>query len=144
MRISDWSSDVCSSDLRESVVVLDIKQENFELTSGWRASQGQEVYLFNPFAEDRRTHRWNPLTYVSEAPAFRVSDLMSIAATLYPDGVAEQQFWVSPARNAFMAFSLYLFEKWQDMKQSGLPRSEQGRIGKECVSTCGSRWAPAD
>lgn len=41
----------------ESMVVLDIKQENYELTSGWRASQGQEVYLFNPFAEDRRSHR---------------------------------------------------------------------------------------
>jgi len=34
----------------ESVVVLDIKQENFDLTSGWRASQGHEVFLFNPFA----------------------------------------------------------------------------------------------
>src|SRR3546814_13020964 len=46
---------------------------------------------------------------------------MSIAAMLYPDGVDEQKFWVSQARNAFMAFSLYLFETWQDMKQSGFP-----------------------
>ncbi|MCZ2498393.1 TraM recognition domain-containing protein [Xylophilus sp. Kf1] len=96
----------------ESVVVLDIKQENYELTSGWRAQQGQEVFLFNPFAEDRKTHRWNPLTYVSTDPTFRVSDLMSIAAMLYPEGAAEQKFWVSQARNAFMAFALYLFEKW--------------------------------
>ena len=108
-------------DYRESIVVLDIKQENFDLTSGWRASQDQEVFLFNPFAEDRRTHRWNPLTYVSSDPAFRISDLMSIAAMLYPDGADEQKFWVSQARNAFMAFSLYLFENWEDMKQSGFP-----------------------
>jgi type IV secretion system protein VirD4 len=108
-------------DYRESVVVLDIKQENFELTSGWRASPGQQVFLFNPFAEDRRTHRWNPLTYVSSDPAFRVSDLMSIAAMLYPDGADEHKFWVSQARNAFMAFSLYLFENWEDMKQAGFP-----------------------
>jgi type IV secretion system protein VirD4 len=108
-------------DYRESIVVLDIKQENFDLTSGWRASQGQEVFLFNPFAEDRRTHRWNPLTYVSSDPAFRISDLMSIAAMLYPDGADEQKFWVSQARNAYMAFSLYLFENWEDMKQSGFP-----------------------
>src|SRR3546814_11898281 len=40
---------------------------------------------------------------------------------LYPDGVDEQKFWVSQARNAFMAFSLYLFENWQDMKKSGFP-----------------------
>ena len=106
---------------QESMVVLDIKQENFELTSGWRAAQGQEIYLFNPFAEDRRTHRWNPLTYVSSDPAFRVSDLMSIAAMLYPDVSDDQKFWVSQARNAFMAFTLYLFEKWEHDEKSGLP-----------------------
>ena len=108
-------------DYQESMVVLDIKQENFDLTSGWRASQGQEVYLFNPFAEDRRTHRWNPLSYVSQDPAFRVSDLMSIAAMLYPDGADDQKFWVSQARNAFMAFSLYLFESWDSERDSGFP-----------------------
>lgn len=109
-----------------SAVVLDIKGENQKITSGWRASQGQEVYLFNPFAEDLRTHRWNPLTYVSDAPAFRVSDLMSIAAMLYPDGADEQKFWVSQARNAFMAFSLYLFENRDDMARGGFP-AEHGR-----------------
>ena len=106
---------------QESMVVLDIKQENFELTSGWRASQGQDIYLFNPFAEDRRTHRWNPLTYVSSDPAFRVSDLMSIATMLYPDGSDDQKFWVSQARNAFMAFTLYLFEKWEDDEKRNIP-----------------------
>ena len=98
-------------DYRESAVVLDIKQENFDLTSGWRQSIGHEVYLFNPFAEDRRTHRWNPMTYVSPDPAFRVSDLQSIAAMLYPDGDDKDKFWVSQARNAFLAFALYLFER---------------------------------
>jgi type IV secretion system protein VirD4 len=106
---------------QESVVVLDIKQENFDLTSGWSDSQGQEVFLFNPFAEDRRTHRWNPLSYVSDDPAFRVSDLMSIAAMLYPDGSDDQKFWVSQARNAFMAFALYLFENWDDERNIGFP-----------------------
>ena len=106
---------------QESMVVLDIKQENYELTSGWRASQGQGIYLFNPFAEDRRTHRWNPLSYVSQDPAFRVSDLMSIAAMLYPDGSDDQKFWVSQARNAFMAFTLFLFEKWEDDEKKNLP-----------------------
>ncbi len=106
---------------QESVVVLDIKQENFDLTSGWRASQGHEVFLFNPFDEDRRTHRWNPLTYVSNDPAFRVSDLMSIAAMLYPDGSDDQKFWVSQARNAFKAFALYLFENWDEELSLGFP-----------------------
>ena len=108
-------------DYRESAVVLDIKQENFDLTSGWRASQGQAIYLFNPFAEDRRTHRWNPLTYVSDDPAFRISDLQSIAAMLYPDGADTQKFWVSQARNAFTAFALYLFEDRDDQRRSNAP-----------------------
>lgn len=108
----------------ESLVVLDIKQENFDLTSGWRASQGQEIYLFNPFAEDRRTHRWNPLSYVSDDHAFRISDLMGIAAMLYPDGADDQKFWVSQARNAFMAFTLYLFENRDDERRGGFPGTQ--------------------
>lgn len=114
---------------QESMVVLDIKQENFDLTSGWRAQQGQEIFLFNPFAEDRRTHRWNPLTYVSNDPAFRVSDLMSIAAMLYPDGSDDQKFWVSQARNAFMAFSLYLFEAFEEENKIGFPFASPPTIG---------------
>ncbi len=114
---------------QESMVVLDIKQENFDLTSGWRASQGQAIYLFNPFAEDRRTHRWNPLTYVSADPAFRVSDLASIAAMLYPDGADDQKFWVSQARNAFMAFALYLFENLDEEKALGYPFSRYPTLG---------------
>ena len=95
-----------------SVVVLDIKQENFNLTSGYRKNKlGQEIYLFNPFAEDGRTHCWNPFTYVSSNKHQRVSDLMSIAAMLYPDGDSKDKFWVAQARNAFLAFSLYLFDK---------------------------------
>lgn len=106
---------------RGSVVVLDIKQENFALTSGWRRAQGQAVYLFNPFAEDRRTQRWNPLSYVSTEPLQRVSDLQGIANLLYPDAGAAQKFWTSQARNAFMAFALYLFDHYEAQREEGVP-----------------------
>ncbi len=109
-------------DYQESVVVLDIKQENFDLTSGWRKSQGQEIFLFNPFAEDRRTHRWNPLTYISHDPAFRISDIQAIAAMLYPDGSDDQKFWVSQARNAFAAFALYSFEEFDEKCKRKTPK----------------------
>ena len=112
-------------DYRDSMVVLDIKQENFDLTSGWRKSIGHEVFLFNPFAEDRRTHRWNPLRYVSSDPAFRVSDLQSIAAMLYPDGDERNKFWTSQARNAFLALALYLFERHDDDASKHLPASHR-------------------
>ncbi len=110
-------------DYQESVVVLDIKQENFDLTSGWRKAQGHDIYLFNPFAEDRRTHRWNPLSYVSNDPAFRISDIQAIAAMLYPDGDAGQKFWVSQARNAFMALALYLYERFDHQMGEGTENS---------------------
>jgi len=110
-------------DYRESAVVLDIKQENFDLTSGWRRSIGHEVYLFNPFAEDRRTHRWNPMSYVSDDPATRVSDLQAIAAMLYPDGEDRDRFWTSQARNAFLAFTLYLFERMDHESRSTAART---------------------
>ncbi len=106
----------------ESMVVLDIKQENFDLTSGWRAKQGQKVFLFNPFAEDLRSHRWNPLSYVSKDPAFRISDLQKIAAMLYPDAGDRDRFWVGQARNAFIAFALYAFEYQQYKHETGFDR----------------------
>ncbi len=106
---------------QDSVVVLDIKQENFDLTSGWRESQGQQIYLFNPYAEDRRSHRWNPMSYVSDDPAFRISSLQAIAAILYPDGSAQDKFWVSQARNAFLAFALYLYENHDAQRRLKYP-----------------------
>src|SRR5690606_26090336 len=108
-------------DYRDSAVVLDIKQANFDLTSGSRRSLGHEAYLFTPCAADRRTHRWNPMTYVSADPAFRVSDLQAIAAMLYPDGDDKDRFWIGQARNAFLAFALYLFETHEDQVRQGVP-----------------------
>ena len=52
----------------DSVVVLDIKLENFAYTSKFRQQHGQEVYLLNPFGSDHRSHRWNPLDAVPEIP----------------------------------------------------------------------------
>lgn len=126
-----------------SVVVLDIKQENFDLTSGFRARYGQSVYLFNPYAEDRRTHRWNPLSYVSKDPSFRVSDVQSIAAMLYPvSDLHKDPFWANQAQNAFVAFALYAFEQSAYMAEQyevpfevptmgGLYRLASGRPGQE-------------
>jgi type IV secretion system protein VirD4 len=94
-----------------SIVVLDIKQENFDLTSGWRKSQGQEIFLFNPFAEDRRTHRWNPLSYVTEDPVFSISDIMATGSSLYPDSSPENGFWVPQELKAMSADKeLFLYE----------------------------------
>ena len=100
-------------DYKSSVVVLDIKGENFDLTSGYRASIGHEIYVFNPFPENGQTHRWNPLRYVSNEHFKRIGDLRSIAQMLYPDGNGggNERFFTENARNVFLALSLFLFEK---------------------------------
>ena len=107
---------------KESIVVLDIKQENFNLTSGFRNQHGHEVFLFNPFAEDGKTHRWNPLTYITQDKRGRVSDIMSIALMLYPVGAdGKDQFWKGQAQNVFLALILYLLEQRDHQLEIGCP-----------------------
>ena len=48
-----------------SLVCLDIKRELFNITAGFRAAEGQKVFLFDPAAEDGRSHRWNPFWQVT-------------------------------------------------------------------------------
>lgn len=69
-----------------SVVVLDVKGENFEKTSRLRALNGDEVYRFSPFDWANSTHRYNPLSRISKAPTFaqRFTEV-SILADLFLD-----------------------------------------------------------
>lgn len=114
---------------KESVVVLDIKQENFNLTSGFRQSHGQEVFLFNPFAEDGKTHRWNPLSYITKDARGRVSDIMSIALMLYPVGAdGKDQFWKGQAQNVFLAMILFLLEQRDYQLELGCPEFLLGPV----------------
>ena len=100
----------------DSVVVLDIKQENYAVTAGFRRAYGQDVYLFNPFAEDGRTHRYNPLSAISDG-LFRVGDILAIGYALYPPG-GHDDFWKDLARNLFLGIVLLLCE-WRDARRAG-------------------------
>ncbi len=95
----------------DSCVVLDIKLENFLLTSAFRAQHGQKVFLFNPYAEDGRTHRWNPLDGISRDPHQRVGDLLTLAASLYPANPGDRDaFWTDNAKNLFLGLALMIME----------------------------------
>jgi type IV secretion system protein VirD4 len=93
-----------------SLVCVDIKRENWTITAGFRARSGQACYLFDPFAEDGRTARWNPFSYVSTDPKRRLNDLQRIAEMLYPDPTTGDPFWTASARSLFLGIALYLFE----------------------------------
>ena len=94
----------------ESVVVLDIKQENWDITSAYRRKYGQECYLFNPAAVDYRTHRYNPLSYISEDPNFRIDDVQKIGNMLFPDQPGTDVIWTATPRSLFLGIVLYLLE----------------------------------
>lgn len=94
----------------DSVVVLDIKQENWDITSGYRAKHGQKCFLFNPAATDYRTHRYNPLFYISKDPNFRIDDIQKIANMLFPDQEGTDPIWTATPRSLFMGVVLYLLE----------------------------------
>lgn len=88
----------------DSVVVHDIKLENYELTSGWRAKQGQQVYCWSPADSSGKSHCYNPLDWISEKPGKMVDDVQKIGSLLMP----EQDFWVNEARSLFLGVVLYL------------------------------------
>ena len=97
----------------DSVVVLDIKGENYDITAGYRARHGQAVYAFSPFDEEARSHRWNPLTAVRTSPLHRVGDLLAIGQVFFPnDGgsTSSEAFFNDQARNLFLGIGLYLLE----------------------------------
>jgi type IV secretion system protein VirD4 len=93
-----------------SLVCVDIKRENWTITAGFRQRAGQACYLFDPFAEDGRTARWNPFSYVSRDPLRRLNDLQRIAEMLFPDPATGDPFWTASARSLFLGIALYLFE----------------------------------
>src|SRR3546814_14850106 len=101
MRISDWSSDVCSSDLSEVVPLL-------EAAPGLRA--------VTVFEEMQRRHPELP-DGVRRTMERRVRSWRALQG---------------PDRDVI----------FRQVHEPGRMRSEERRVGKECVSKCRSRWSP--
>jgi len=90
---------------RDSVIVHDIKLENYELTSGWRKKHfKQKVFLWNPADPDGISHCYNPMDWISKKPGQMVDDVQKICNFLLP----EQEFWQNEARALLTGVMLYL------------------------------------
>src|SRR3546814_15023575 len=105
MRISDWSSDVCSSDLENSARFHDDRTSDFNGATAQR--QGLFVTLKNKLQKSVKV--------LFPVMCFGVSRSQT-AETCNTGGVFQDPVVCS--------------------------RSEERRVGKECVSTCRSRWSP--
>jgi type IV secretion system protein VirD4 len=125
----------------DSVVVLDIKGENYDVTAGYRAAHGQAVYAFSPFDEDARSHRWNPLTTVRISALHRVGDLLTIGQVFFPNdgsGTSSEAFFNDQARNLFLGLGLVLLESLQLPRTIGemlRQSSGKGRSLKDHLSS---------
>src|SRR3546814_19095877 len=126
MRISDWSSDVCSSDLHVrqfgQLEQIDVQvPDDIDLIQLVLADDGEDVKLTHLFVGEQRNKvvwKVGQLGFPS-ACGLVGSD---------PAQAFEQIFVVLPVVCAHD-------------DGNGL-RSEERRVGKECVSTCRSRWSP--
>src|SRR3546814_18400211 len=121
MRISDWSSDVCSSDLAPIVRGVEGERGVGELVNrpwSWRGPTGKPVYNFR-----------------SEGREFTSNRCLILADGFYeftkPEepGQKRKTKWLFTMRD----------HPWFCI--AGIWRSEERRVGKECVSTCRSRCA---
>nr|WP_169477062.1 MULTISPECIES: type IV secretory system conjugative DNA transfer family protein [unclassified Novosphingobium] len=93
----------------DSVVVLDVKQENWEKSAAWRKQNGHQVLLFDPLDTEGRTARYNPFGHIRRDDAVEVIDeLQKIAAMIWPPPENGESFWMDSARTAFIGVAAYV------------------------------------
>jgi len=94
-----------------SVVVLDVKRENYDASAGFRSHYGQDVYLFNPTDREGRTARYNPLAYIDRTDADDVIiELQKIATMLFVAPDHGEAFWANGARTGFAGVGAWIAE----------------------------------
>src|SRR3546814_14549914 len=127
MRISDWSSDVCSSDLEEGRALIIALNKWDVAENGSGLYQGVRKALDEGLAQVRGV----PLLTISGATGKGIDQLLAVA------------FETREARSRRV--STGALNRWFEKALEANPppaRSEERRVGKECVSTCRSRWSP--
>lgn len=95
----------------DSVVVLDVKRENWAASAGFRARHGQTVMLFDPLDPEGRTARFNPLGHIDRADPIAVLDeLQKLAMMLFPAPERADPFWAEAARTGLIGVGALVAE----------------------------------
>ena len=106
-------------DTSESVIVHDIKLENYAMTSGFRAKQGQKIYLFEPLNPQGKTHCYNPLDFISNNPDQMVDDIQKMAYLLMPNHDCHHDLLHHQARGLFTCLALCVVSGASKIKSFG-------------------------
>jgi type IV secretion system protein VirD4 len=90
----------------DSMIVHDIKGENYEITSDYRKSIGQKIFVFNPLSSD--TSKYNPFDFVDKKDKNKTyNDVDKIAHILIKKGCTKD----FTARMLFITTALELINK---------------------------------
>jgi type IV secretion system protein VirD4 len=102
-----------------SVLVNDIKGENWALTAGWRQQEGQVVLRFDPTCRDGSAARYNPLLEVRPYPQ-DVGDAQNLATLLIdPEGTAKWDHWDRTAYDLMTGTILHQLYVGRDKSLAG-------------------------
>src|SRR3546814_12742013 len=126
MRISDWSSDVCSSDLIAQILAFLGVRPQWEPASG--RVTGFEILPLSVLERPRVDVTVRISGFFRDAFPHQI-DLIDSAVRAVADLGEPAELNPVAARVAEDAGRM-------------TARSEERRVGKECVSTCRTRWSP--
>src|SRR3546814_18795889 len=135
MRISDWSSDVCSSDLVRSEWTSVIEEDLGEMIeAGQRigaavAQMDQRIGMQITLPPDAKRVKPNLDTSKPHCIVVDGSGVRYMRESGAPTDICRKMLERNRQVPAVPSFMI-------------VDRSEARRVGKECVSTCRSRWSP--
>src|SRR3546814_17027675 len=164
MRISDWSSDVCSSDLEADFSAtldwapLRARIKEFGMRNSNCVAIAPTATISNIIGVSACIEPTYQNLYVksnlsgefTEINEYLVRDLkerglwdeVMISDLKYFDGSLAKIDRIPQDLREIYATAFEVEPKWLVEAASRRQRSEERRVGKECVSTCRSRWSP--
>ena len=100
----------------ESVVVLDIKGENYALTAGWRKKHANNVVLrFDPASPDGLVARFNPLDAIRMDRKHLTADVQNLVTMIVdPDGKGLNDHWAKTGHALLVGAVLHCLYKAQN------------------------------
>src|SRR3546814_16295992 len=141
MRISDWSSDVCSSDLNTDLERYSLfiwQKQTSKMMFGSYPQPGNiiennTVEFINVYVKPGKPPKFsNEVKQGNKLSRTEWLDLAQQVWFMYPEDVKREEGNPAPFPEKLPARLMRLYPQ----------RSEERSVGKECVSKCRSRWAP--